>query len=680
VPLAANETISWTENGVVVSTSSCHTASASTTYVVMLTNSSTGCSSSETIQTTAFSLPNADIEGSSDFCTGNSTPLCHNGPENTTFEWLINGVSSGTADCITVNVAATVELKATSSVNGCSNSNSVTVSQNALPSASIATPSAIDCNNSSATLDLSTNSVGALYAWYDQNGALISNDEDVTVSQAGTYTAYVTSTAGCEASASVAVTADTSVPVISIDPPSMIDCANPSTNLNLNLNNTNYTISWFDASGTLVSNMEDITVSNAGVYTAVVSNTAGCETQADVVVTADTSIPSMSIATPSSLDCNNSSVVLDATIMNGSSLTWTDANGNIVGTSEDITVTAAGTYNLTVLNTAGCSVTNQVTVSQINNSTATAGFSFVNNEFAFDFTDTTTGAVTSYLWNFGNGDMSTEVNPSYSYTTPGYYQVCLETTNECGTTSTCTEVLAVAQLTNSHVYQDISCNGANDGSADITIDGGLPGYTYQWPDPNITGSSATGLAPGNYSVIVTDATGMQTTVEVTIAEPMPIEITATIENTPSSSSDGSITLDIIGGTGDYQVVWSDGGNGMNLSQGTYTATITDANGCSIVETFTVTGGSNVNEIAGLSSFNVSPNPTTEFVNVSAEFETNSQVQISLLSTVGQRQVLTSTNTKDLNYRVDLSGYATGIYFIELRSEGKVALKKIMVAK
>jgi len=757
VPVGANESIEWVENGVVVGTSSCYTASSSTTYIVNLTNTNSGCTVSQTIQTTANSLPSSAITGNTSFCTGASTTLCYSPEDQTTYQWMVNGTPSGTAACITVNTSANVELQATRTPTGCTSSSTMTTVQNSLPTASIAVPGSIDCNNSSTVLDLSTNEPNSTFTWYDGAGTLIGSTEDITVSQAGTYTAYVTNANGCGASASVAVTADTSVPVASIAPPAILDCSNSSALLDLSVNNSNYSISWIDVNGTVIGTTEDITVTNAGQYTAVVTNVAGCETEATVIVTADTSVPSASIAapssidctvssvvlnatttngtsytwvdasgtvvgtteditvtsggqytltvgnasgceteatvmvtantsvpsvaiaTPSSLDCNVSSVVLDATVSNGTSYSWTDANGNNVGTSEDITVTAAGEYTLTVLSDGGCSTTNSITVAQINNGVASPEFSFSNVEFNFVFTDASTGSVNTYNWDFGDGNVSSEASPIHTYTTPGYYNVCLETTNECGTTTNCKEVLAVTALTSEAQASSPACAGDN-GSAEIIVGGGLPGYTYEWSDPNITGNSVTDLPPGDYNVIVTDLTGAQTEISFTISEPEPIIVDATITDTPANATEGSISLNISGGSGSYSIEWADGGDGTNLAPGDYEVTVIDEYGCAQTFNYTVESLTSTNEIPGLTSFTVSPNPSANTTTITANLESSTNLQVSLVNMLGQREVLTQVVTKELNYKLDVSALTAGIYFVELRAADKVAIQRIMVAR
>src|SRR5688500_17987440 len=126
------------------------------------------------------------------------------------------------------------------------------------------------------------------------------------------------------------------------------------------------------------------------------------------------------------------------------------------------------------------------------------------------------------------------------------------------------------------------CNGSSNGSIDIEMEGGTPGYEYDWS----TGSNnedVSNLSAGNYSVVVTDNNGCTFQQAFTVGEPDEIEVE--IETSPENcdQGDGTVTLDIYGGTGDYTITSSNGvvvGNQIiNLPEGTVTATVEDENGC-----------------------------------------------------------------------------------------------------
>jgi len=132
---------------------------------------------------------------------------------------------------------------------------------------------------------------------------------------------------------------------------------------------------------------------------------------------------------------------------------------------------------------------------------------------------------------------------------------------------------------------NVLCNGNDSGSATATAAGGTAPYSYSWnTTPVRISQTVTGLSPGTYRVTVTDANGCITTsTDVIITEPPALSINATSSDAACPDSyDGSITLDISGGTAPYSPIWSDGNTTQNrtaILPGTYEVVVTDANGC-----------------------------------------------------------------------------------------------------
>jgi len=136
-----------------------------------------------------------------------------------------------------------------------------------------------------------------------------------------------------------------------------------------------------------------------------------------------------------------------------------------------------------------------------------------------------------------------------------------------------------------------SCVTGN-GTADLTVNGGTPPYTYLWS----TGSTAedpTDLIVGNNTVTITDANQCTATESITLSAPP--AITAAISNATDplcfGSSDGSATLTINNGNAPFTYNWSSGSaqqNPVNLSVGNNTVTLTDAGGCIATASVTLT--------------------------------------------------------------------------------------------
>ncbi len=100
------------------------------------------------------------------------------------------------------------------------------------------------------------------------------------------------------------------------------------------------------------------------------------------------------------------------------------------------------------------------------------------------------------------------------------------------------------------------------------------------------------LAAGAYTLTVTDAAGCSATASATLTQPSQIVATsAKTHLTCFGSGDGAIDLTVSGGAGSLTYAWSHGANTEDLTgltAGTYTVTITDADGCSVTHSATVT--------------------------------------------------------------------------------------------
>lgn len=137
---------------------------------------------------------------------------------------------------------------------------------------------------------------------------------------------------------------------------------------------------------------------------------------------------------------------------------------------------------------------------------------------------------------------------------------------------------------------DASCFGARDGSLSLIIDDGEEPYDILWSDQS-TGLSLAGLAAGAYSVVVRDQSGAEIVLEETITQAEAIAVSGS--STPASCSgaaDGTIDINVSGGTGQMRYTWSDGSETedlQSLASGSYTVTVTDENNCTATARFTV---------------------------------------------------------------------------------------------
>ena len=147
-----------------------------------------------------------------------------------------------------------------------------------------------------------------------------------------------------------------------------------------------------------------------------------------------------------------------------------------------------------------------------------------------------------------------------------------------------------ATLVVAETMVDATCAGFADGTITLEVTGGTLPYTYTWSNEATT-ASITDLTAGTYAVTINDAQGCEITTSYTVGEPATLVVTETVvDATCAGFADGTITLEVTGGTLPYTYTWSNEATTAtiaDLTAGTYAVTINDAQGCEITASYTV---------------------------------------------------------------------------------------------
>ncbi len=256
-------------------------------------------------------------------------------------------------------------------------------------------------------------------------------------------------------------------------------------------------------------------------------------------------------------------------------VTLTHGSGNPVGFGFQLTALTAATNAPLMGYSNLASNVKQITL----NSGPQAGRTYVehngvtsNNQFNFSWTAPGEGTGTVNFFSSGN---AVNGNGGSSGDSSGAGTLTLPEAQPLSVSATATSP---------------SCFGAADGSIFISINSGVPPYSYNWSD-GATDESRTGLIAGLYAVIITDAAGQSFQDEFTLTEPSPI-ITS-VETTDALIPDGIGTVDLSASAGAGNYTFEIDGVGvvdsfpLELTAGTYGFTVTDANGCSVADAFTI---------------------------------------------------------------------------------------------
>ncbi len=328
----------------------------------------------------------------------------------------------------------------------------------------------------------------------------------------------------------------------------------------------------------------------AGAYTVLVTDANGCTTIKSTVINEPTVLTA--VANYSNVNCNGASTGSTSVVPGGGtppySYLW--SSGNTTATANNL---PAGPYTVTVTDAHGCT---QTATTSITEPTAMSASTANTNVTCFGLSN---GSATvnvgggvlpyTYLWN-PSGQTTAIANniPAGSYT------VGIIDANGC-TLTTSVVVTEPALLTAAtSPPTNITCYGFANGSAYVTAGGGTLPYTYLWSPSGQTSQTANNLDAANYTVRVTDANGCSLTSNVLITQPPALTVSTSNTNVSCFGlSDGSATVTAGGGVSPYSYAWNTSpvqttALASNIPAGTYTIGITDANGCVISSTATVT--------------------------------------------------------------------------------------------
>ncbi|HNM24075.1 MAG TPA: MopE-related protein, partial [Saprospiraceae bacterium] len=263
-------------------------------------------------------------------------------------------------------------------------------------------------------------------------------------------------------------------------------------------------------------------------------------------------------------------------------------------TTQDIANLPAGVYTVTVTG-GGCSATASATVNGKLRLVTTKTNVTCNGGSDGSATAMITGGAAPYNVLWSNGATTASIDNL----SPGYYIVVVSDATGCVRTAS-VYIGQPPAIGISGLIQHVACNGNNNGAIDISISNGTGPFAYLWSDGSTTGDRG-GLTAGTYSLTVTDANGCTRQKSFTVNQPSALTLSFTTQNvTCNGAADGELKATAGGGTklpssglcnGErYCYNWSNGANTRTiggLAPGTYTVTVTDANGCVLVGTASV---------------------------------------------------------------------------------------------
>lgn len=317
----------------------------------------------------------------------------------------------------------------------------------------------------------------------------------------------------------------------------------------------------------------------AGTYSVTITDAKGNTlTLTDQISVPPAIVISETIINPSCSGTNNGSIAL-AVEGGAGGYTFSWSNGSKV---QNLNNLASGFYTVTVSDSTGCSTNKTIVLANGAVISAEVLFTRPSCTQANGGIDITpVGGVAPYTYLWSNGATTQDLQNVAG----GNYLVTITDAGGCLTRKIYT--LAVNNtLSIQQKVTPISCAGDTFGAIDLTISGGTSPYTIKWLDGPTT-EDRTGLTLGSYQVTVTDAIGCTTTSLIGV-NMKTLQVNSIVTQPTCSQSLGSITVTPIAGVEPYTYSWSNGDTDNtidNLTPGNYTVTITDAAGCSEFQSF-----------------------------------------------------------------------------------------------
>ena len=335
---------------------------------------------------------------------------------------------------------------------------------------------------------------------------------------------------------------------------------------------------------------EDLTNLGPDTYMVTVSNAAGCRdslTHTFVIPNALTAMES--ITPPSCGGLSDGSITIAAS---GGRMPYAydfgDGNGFVVATT--LNGLDTGDYTVIVQDDSGCTFTTDpieldekalnITFDNIMNPTCgnlTDGSIEINADNAV--------GVLTFDFNDGNGPLDPT---SLTRLDSGTYIIDVFDSEGCTGNPVEFTLTKPEPINGILEARRSSCNGANDGTAIVTVTGGVPDFTYEWSN-GATTRSISGLEPGTYMVTVTDANGCifeATSTPITDPPVLTASIASVQDVSCSTEANGVIALTVEGGVMPYKystdgINFETGTTIENLAIGDYEITVTDNNDCPV---------------------------------------------------------------------------------------------------
>jgi gliding motility-associated-like protein len=575
------------------------TPTQTTQYAVVATDSY-GCSVTDSVTVTvipALPAPSVTCSGSS---SSSITFGWSNVPGAVGYEVNVNGTGWVSVNSLTEHQVnnlvpsstVNIEVRGIGAFSNCSaNIGSATCVNCESPTNAVAV-TGVDCFGlSDGVVVVTPDGVNPPYTF--ELGALNNTNGNFQSLPAGNYIVVVTDNSNCSASLNVTVPGPPQI-TNTVSTQQQVSCFGGNNAILQSIasggtGSLNYL--WNDPATQNTATASNLAV---GAYTVTVTDANGCTATASATVTQPGNLTLNTI--PTAATCFNVPSGSIGAIASGGLAPYNYLWSNNITTALNNNV-LSGDYSITITDANGCTETQSAFVAQPAQLTASTSTTPTNCLGNSDGTALVTASGGTTPYNYKWSDALQQTTQTAVNLNAQLYTVTITDANGCITQQSAS-VAAPTQLLVDVQGTDPSCYQGLNGAAMANASGSNGGYTYQWSStPAQNNPTASNLSAGTYTVTVTDQKGCTATSTTVIGEPQALFFTGTAQ--PAScfgSANGQVITQTSGGTSPYSYAWSAGQTGANLvnrTAGNYTATVTDANGCTQTLQSTITEPSEI---------------------------------------------------------------------------------------
>lgn len=565
-----------------------------------------------------------------------------------TFNWQGIGIGQSFS-----NVSPGSYIVTVTDLNGCSDTNLVSIVQPTQLSLNPITTAAScsgDCNN---TID--ANPVGGnttfTYTWSATPATNLSTPTPTTQALAGlcpgTYRVTATDNKGCTASDTIIINDGAAITATQTTIEGVCNTSSGTISLTASGGTSPYFHSWStgDTATAITSTLNNLA---AGIYRDTITDANGCQ-YIHVVNLGNAGGITGEIVSISNANCYNSADgEIAVSPIGGAAPIQFLWNNPTASTTQNITGLSSGTYVLQMTDANNCLrfVTADVlapdSIDPVLNVSDISCFGLIDGSI----TANPSGGVSPYQYSWSNGSAL----PFVSNLSAGNYTLTITDLNACVFTYTSaitepTAVVATAVVTNPTCYE------TSNGTIAATVTGGNAPYAFDWSNGS-TAATASALSPGIYILTVTDNNFCSTVLFDTISAPDSLVLTPLITTATCGQANGAITTSITNGTAPFNYFWGSGittPNRSNISAGIYSVTVTDANNCN--NKFKIGVNSTNGPIIGLSNFS----------NASCNGSNDGSASITVSGTNPFTYLWQPTNATTAS----ISNLASGVYVVQV---------------